>query len=255
MWKFLANSDSPTTANENLSNKPYFWLGLLSNPAYLLRTFDTRSFILGFFDPVFYSEYSFSPSGYGIPLGMLDSFWMKSTLFHYNVLKTTSENRCSWNSEADDLFLAGLSCTCSLECIWLLFYGAMLGSCHVFSLVSSSRSGVNQVSLRKIFSIAPLCDLRCTRTFQFGGIVPHLINETVENSSSKIHGIEVRHDQWRGWVQNKLTLQEMVSEQGIYLHLSKVTTLEIHIYSPLNLAYKTWTLQPHVWWFLRVMSV
>ena len=49
MWGFLAASLAPITANENLSNKPYFCLGLLSILAYILRPFDSRSVILGIF--------------------------------------------------------------------------------------------------------------------------------------------------------------------------------------------------------------
>ena len=65
MWGLLATLHAPITANENLSNKPYFCLGLLANLEDLLRPVDARSIILGIFDP-------FSPSRYVIPLGMLD---------------------------------------------------------------------------------------------------------------------------------------------------------------------------------------
>ena len=51
MWELLATSHDPITANKNLSNKPYFYLGLLSNLEYLLRPVDAGSIILEIFDP------------------------------------------------------------------------------------------------------------------------------------------------------------------------------------------------------------
>ena len=49
IWGFLAASNAPITANENLSNKPYFCLGLLANLAYIMIPVDARSVILGIF--------------------------------------------------------------------------------------------------------------------------------------------------------------------------------------------------------------
>ena len=67
MWGFLATSHAPITDNDNLSNKPYFCLGLLDNLADILIPFDARYIILGIFDP-------FSTSRYGILLVTLDDF-------------------------------------------------------------------------------------------------------------------------------------------------------------------------------------
>ena len=50
MWGLLATSHSPITANDNLSNKPHFCLGLLFNLADILGPVDARSIILGTFD-------------------------------------------------------------------------------------------------------------------------------------------------------------------------------------------------------------
>ena len=51
MWMFLATAHAPTTANENLENKPYFCLGLLANLADLLRPVNTISIVLVIFLP------------------------------------------------------------------------------------------------------------------------------------------------------------------------------------------------------------
>ena len=68
MWGVLNTSHDPITANENLSNKPYFCLGLLANLADILIPVDSRSIILVIFDP-------FYPSRDGIPLGTLGDCW------------------------------------------------------------------------------------------------------------------------------------------------------------------------------------
>ena len=62
MWGLLATSNDPIAANENLSNKPYFCLALLSNLVDILRPFDARSIILGVFDP-FYPFARWYPTG------------------------------------------------------------------------------------------------------------------------------------------------------------------------------------------------
>ena len=86
-------------------------------------------------------------------------------------------------SETNAPLLAGLSCACSSYCdgvrVLILFSGATLGSRVGVSMGSYSRPGVNQGSLRSIFSGAPLCGLRFTRSVQFGGIVTSLMNVTV----------------------------------------------------------------------------
>ena len=53
-----------------------------------------------------------------------------------------------------------------------------------YSRDPSSISGYNHVSLGSISSGAPISELCCTRSVQLRGIVPSLINGTVENSSS-----------------------------------------------------------------------
>ena len=61
----LQLTHAPINANDNLANKSYFCLGLLSKLADLLITVDARSIILGVLYPL-------SPSQYGIPLGQWD---------------------------------------------------------------------------------------------------------------------------------------------------------------------------------------
>ena len=61
MWRFLATSHDPITANDNLENIPYICLVLLANLADLLRPVDAGSIILDIFDPL-------SPLRYGIPM-------------------------------------------------------------------------------------------------------------------------------------------------------------------------------------------
>ena len=51
MCGFLATSHDTIATNENLVNKPYFCLGLLSNIADLLRPVDSGLTILGIFYP------------------------------------------------------------------------------------------------------------------------------------------------------------------------------------------------------------
>ena len=65
----------------------------------------------------------------------------------------------------------------------ILFSGPMIGLCHGFFLSYFSRYGANQLYFGSIFSGAPLFDLRFKRSVKLGGIVPYLINVTVEKSS------------------------------------------------------------------------
>ena len=67
MWDFKATSNAPTTAYENLTNKPYFCLSLLANLADILIPVDVRLIILDIFDTLF-------PPQDGIQLGALDGF-------------------------------------------------------------------------------------------------------------------------------------------------------------------------------------
>ena len=176
MWLFLAISHSPTTANEILANKPYFCLGLLAYLADTLIPVDVRLIILGVF-------YPFSPSQGGIPLGTLNDCWVKQTFGKSDVFRTPSETGCLITSDTDSPLL-----TCYTGCdgviIFILFSGEIISTWVRVLLWSSSRSRVNQVSLRTILSGAPLREMRCTICFQFGGIVSSLMNVTVENSSS-----------------------------------------------------------------------
>ena len=169
-----------TATNENLSNKPYFCLGLLANLADLLRQVDARSIILGIFDP-------FYPSWGGIPLVTLDDYWVKQTLFKFYMFPTILKYGRSITSKTEAPLLTGLYCTCSTDCydlsVLLLFSGAMLGSWLGVFLGYSIRSRLNQVSLRSIFFGTRIFKLRCTRSVQFRGIVRSLINGTVENLS------------------------------------------------------------------------
>ena len=119
--------------------------------------------------------------------------------------------------------------------MFILFSGGTLGSLFVVSLGYYSRSTVNQVYLRSILYCAPLCDLSCTRSVQFGGIVPSLMNRTVEIHNQTPHEIEVRHDQLLGLEPELLILNEMLSVQDISLHVNRVPTWVVQLYCPLPL--------------------
>ena len=156
MCGFLYTSHAPITVNKNLSNKPYFCLSLLANLEDLLRPVDSRSIILGIFDP-------FSTSRYGILLGVLNYCWSKQTLLKFEFFVAPLEAGSWITSEINDPYIYGPYLTCgtywySME-KFLLFSGAMLGSWCWVSLWSFSQYRVNQVSLGSIFSDAPLCEL------------------------------------------------------------------------------------------------
>ena len=97
--------------------------------------------------------------------------------------------------------------------VLLLFSGATLGLWLRGFLGSSSRSGVNQVSLRSIFSGAPIVYLCCTRYVQIVGIVTSLMNGNMEIHHQKPHEIEVRHDQLLGLEPEPLIMYDIVSDQ------------------------------------------
>ena len=125
MWRLLATSHVPINSSQNLSNKPYFCLGLLSNPTDILRPVDARSFILGIF-------HLFYPSRYGIPLGTLGGCREKQTFGKFDVFRNSLETGCLSTSDNDAPLLTGLSCTCYTDykdvIIFLLFSGATLGT-------------------------------------------------------------------------------------------------------------------------------
>ena len=57
----------------------------------------------------------------------------------------------------------------------------MLGLRFVVLMGSSSRSVVNHVSMRSMFSGATLYEMHYARSDQLGGTMSYLINSTVEN--------------------------------------------------------------------------
>ena len=122
------------------------------------------------------------------PTGRVGWLLSKKTLFKFGVFRTPLEAVRLIASETGDPLMAGLSCTFGTYfddmSVLLLFSGSMLGLWIGVLLGSFSRTGVNQVSLRLIFSVAQVCELHCTRSVQLWVIVPSLINRTVENSSS-----------------------------------------------------------------------
>ena len=63
--------------------------------------------------------------------------------------------------------------------------GTVLGLCIGVSLVSSSRSGVTHVSLSSIIYGETIFKLHCTRSVQFGVVVPSLMDFNVEKLSPK----------------------------------------------------------------------
>ena len=176
MWGFLSTSHFPITANENLANKYFFCLGLLANLADLLRPVDSRSIVLDLFD-------TFSPSLGGIPLGVLDDCWANGSFDKFYFFRTPSESGHLIASDTGDPLLTVISwhfCTgCNDVIIFPLFFGETLGMWVGVSLGYFSISVVNQVSLRLIFSSAPLCELCCKRSVQFGSILTSLMNGTV----------------------------------------------------------------------------
>ena len=227
-------------------------MDLLANLEDLLWPVNARSIILGIFDP-------FSTSRYGILLGVLNYCWSKQTLLKFEFFVAPLEAGSWITSEIGDPYIYGPYLTwgtywCSME-KFILFSGAMLGSWCWVSLGSFSQYRVNQVSLRSIFSDAPLCELRCTRSIQFGVIVPYLMNGTAVNSSSnttwnlvktwKIAGFRTRDtnpawtDEWTKYIP---------AREQVY-HLSNPTIF------PWNIASKTKTGQLHLWWFLREIFV
>ena len=105
----------------------------------------------------------------------------------FDVFKTASKKGRSMTLETDATYLTGLSCNCCTGynnlIIFVLFSGMTLGTQVGVYLGSSSRYGVNKLSLRSGLSGAPLCEMRCTILVQFGVIVTLLMYKTVENSS------------------------------------------------------------------------
>ena len=88
------------------------------------------------------------------------------------------------------------------------------------------------VSFRLILSGAPFCELRCTRSVHFGGIVPFIINRTVEIHHQTPHEIEVKHDQLLDLEPDLLIMYKMISDQDRSLHVSRVLTWVVQIYFP-----------------------
>ena len=129
-----------------------------------------------------------------IPHGMEPHFtrWMiveqKQTFGKFDVFWTTLEDGHLINSEIDAPSLTGIYCMWGTDCnntsVILLLSGETIGLWLGVSMGSYSIYGVNQVSLRSIFSDAPLCEMRCKIFVQFGGIVPSLMNKAVKISSS-----------------------------------------------------------------------
>ena len=115
------------------------------------------------------------------------------------------------------------------ECVVIILWGDIRLVNLVF-LGSPLISGVNQVSLWSIFSCAPPCGLLCTRSVQFWGIVPFLMNGTVEIHNQTPHKIRVRRDQFLDLESEILILHEIVIYQYISLQESWVPTLLFQIY-------------------------
>ena len=112
-------------------------------------------------------------------LGMdpiLDGCWDKSTLLHFIYCKLPRKMDVH-EIQRDFLYVR----------FGLLLFVNIWSNAWLVSWIFMryySRYGVNQVSLRSILSVKLICDLHCTRSVQFGGIVTYLMNETVDNSSS-----------------------------------------------------------------------
>ena len=159
----------------------------------------------------------------GIPLNKLGDCWANQTFFKFDVFQTPSETERLIASETDTPLLTVFSCTfCTgynYVIIFLLFYGVTLGTWVGVSMGASSTSGVNQVSLRSTFSCATQLIKCCTRECWPQGIVPSLMNETVEIHHQTPHKIELL-----GLGPYLLILHEMVSVQDIYLQMSRVPT-------------------------------
>ena len=114
---------------------------------------------------------------------------------------------------------------------------------------------MNQVSLRSILYGATIYDIYCTIYVQVGGILPLLMNGTVENSSSN-----TTHNWGETWpvsgFKTRGTDPVWNGERKIYIPKHEWS---YQLGSPaifhFNLASKTLTGRTHVWWFLRVMYV
>ena len=96
--------------------------------------------------------------------------WM---LYHFRVRRSlsgwTSVYVQFWMRQRQSFNITIWSNACIVNCFFLGF---------------TSWYGVDQVSLSSILSGTSLCHLCCTRSVQFGFIVPSLINRAEENSSS-----------------------------------------------------------------------
>ena len=138
--------------------------GFLANLEAFLRPVYDRLIILGVFNP-------FYPSWDGIPLDTLDHSWVKRYLFKFDVFKTPLKYGRLISSDTNAPSLARLSCTCCTVCknviIFLLYFFATFGTCVRDFLDPYSRSVVNQVSLKSVFSDAMLCELHCTSHVKF----------------------------------------------------------------------------------------
>ena len=97
MWGFLSKSHDPINANENIENRPYICLGLLSNLEDRQRPVDYILIILVILYIVLYSEDHFSPSWGGVPLGALYGFWGKKRFYKFLcVLKSIVKHDFLW---------------------------------------------------------------------------------------------------------------------------------------------------------------
>ena len=171
--------------------------GFISQPG---RSHKTSWFHIGHIGH-FYPFSPLFPSLNGISLGALDDSWEKNS--KQNVLFQNSlESGRSVTSESDSPLLDVLFSTLGLYYNYmsflLLFYGVTIGSWLGVSLGYSSISGVNQVSLRSIFSSALLCELRFTIYVQYGVVMTSLMNGTVKIHHQTPHEIEVRREQLVG---------------------------------------------------------
>ena len=165
---------------------PKVCLGLFSNLEDRRRPVDTRLIILGILGLILYFVDPFSTSRYGFLLVTSDGFWVKLIFSpRFYVLKTSLLTRCLCDLEVRATLLTGNSFIYGLggdgANVLYSFYnfGTALASRLGVFLGISSIFRVKYVSLKSMLLDAPICDLHCTRSIQFGGIVTYLMNGTV----------------------------------------------------------------------------
>ena len=227
MWGFLSTSHYTITANENLSNKPYFFGSLSAKLADHLILDDDRSIILCIFDRLYLLRY-------GIPLGNPDDCsenWLYLTMIYFKLLcnldawllkiqaipripgfivravRTTTTWECYYYSLARSSACGlGFFLDFTQDVVWTKYPWGQYSPVH-----RSVSCGVQDLSI-----LGLLC---LTEWIELWKMPKHTA-----------HKIEVRHNQLLGLEPELLILNEIVSDQDRSLHVSGVTTWVVGLY-------------------------